>query len=123
VLQEEVVVRMTPGAELPPPLAGFEQPAWAADAPCREHPEVEWFPERGESMAAAKAVCRRCPVRDECLSYAVADPTIVGVWGGTSGRERRRMRERRAAPERGPERLHVRGMSARHPEQRVTTEH
>jgi WhiB family redox-sensing transcriptional regulator len=63
-----------------------------ADAVCLEHPEVEFFPERGQSVEPAKALCRRCLVRVECLAYAVDDPDIVGIWGGTSQRERTRMR-------------------------------
>jgi hypothetical protein len=35
-------------------------------------------------------------VQRECREYAVADDTIVGVWGGTSSRQREQMR--RAAP-------------------------
>jgi WhiB family redox-sensing transcriptional regulator len=39
-----------------------------------------------------KAVCRRCQVREECLGYALADGTLLGVWGGTSMWEPERYR-------------------------------
>ncbi|GAT67286.1 whiB family transcriptional regulator [Planomonospora sphaerica] len=36
----------------------------------------------------AKAVCRRCPVRTQCLEYALSTHQMHGVWGGTSPDER-----------------------------------
>ncbi|WP_055494196.1 WhiB family transcriptional regulator [Streptomyces sp. TP-A0356] len=38
--------------------------------------------------AAAKRVCRRCPVIDECLAWALSSGQTAGVWGGTDERER-----------------------------------
>ena len=46
--------------------------------------------------AAAKALCAGCPVRTECLEYALCDPDTEGVWGGTSLCQRRTLREGRA---------------------------
>jgi WhiB family transcriptional regulator, redox-sensing transcriptional regulator len=43
----------------------------------------------------AKKVCSQCLVSDACLSYALDDPDIQGIWGGTTEGERRRMRFRR----------------------------
>ena len=37
-----------------------------------------------------------CPVRDECLDYALADPSLQGVWGGRTDAERRVLRHRAA---------------------------
>jgi WhiB family redox-sensing transcriptional regulator len=39
----------------------------------------------------AKLVCERCPVVDTCRDYAMERPSLVGVWGGTSYQDRRRM--------------------------------
>lgn len=65
------------------------RPAWQADALCREHPEVTWFPERGEPAGPAKAVCQGCLVRSECLAWAMEqDPALEGVWGGLTTKER-----------------------------------
>ena len=69
------------------------RPAWMADALCLEHPEVNFFPARGQSIAAAKALCGRCLVQRECREYALADDTIVGVWGGTTTRQREQARK------------------------------
>jgi WhiB family transcriptional regulator, redox-sensing transcriptional regulator len=40
-------------------------------------------------IAQAKAVCARCPVRRECLQFALTTHQVHGVWGGTSEEERR----------------------------------
>jgi WhiB family redox-sensing transcriptional regulator len=57
-------------------------------------PEL-FFPARGASTGEAKEVCRGCVVRIECLDYAVAANEKQGIWGGTSERERRRVRRAR----------------------------
>ena len=43
-------------------------------------------------IAAAKAVCATCPVRSECLEFALATNQEYGEWGGTSEEERRALR-------------------------------
>lgn len=68
------------------------RPPWQANGACREHPVDVFFPRKGASAANAKAICAACPVRSECLNYALSDPGIVGVWGATTERERKRMR-------------------------------
>lgn len=73
----------------------FVKPSWHADAACREHPEVNWFPERGEDARPAKAICAGCLVRAECLEAAFEHRVTTGIWGGTSERERRRLRVQR----------------------------
>lgn len=57
-------------------------------------PEL-FFPERGESLASAKAVCAGCVVRLDCLEYALDMSEKFGVWGGLSERERRQLRRTR----------------------------
>ncbi|TXS41786.1 WhiB family transcriptional regulator [Streptomyces sp. OR43] len=42
----------------------------------------------------AKAVCRRCPVMQRCLAWAVEMGPVEGIWGGTTERERRALRRR-----------------------------
>lgn len=47
----------------------------------------------------AKKVCSRCPVKSECLQYAL-DPNPMteryGVWGGLGEKQRRKVRRQRA---------------------------
>ena len=79
--------------ELPTFTASGDQ-AWRADAACKGEEVAAFFPGRGQNgnVAAAKAVCNGCNVRQECLTEALSDPTISGIWGGTSHRQRRNMR-------------------------------
>lgn len=74
---------------------GADPPDWRASAGCKGADPDLFFPERGESTGAAKAVCRECPVRRDCLEYALANVEKFGIWGGLSERERRRVRQAR----------------------------
>lgn len=66
-------------------------------AACREHSELSWVDtESGRSVQSAKAVCVGCLVNEECLGVALADPTLVGIWGGTTSRERNALRRNSA---------------------------
>jgi WhiB family redox-sensing transcriptional regulator len=80
--------------------------AWQDAAACRGKdillffgPDGERQPEREIRERKAKAVCASCPVRMECLGYAVSRPEKYGTWGGLNEEERaseRRRRMRRA---------------------------
>ena len=65
---------------------------WQTDALCAQTDPEAFFPEKGGSTRDAKRVCSACPVRDECLDYAMAHDEKFGIWGGLSERERRRLR-------------------------------
>ncbi|POX50648.1 WhiB family transcriptional regulator [Streptomyces sp. Ru72] len=66
---------------------------WLRQAACvGEDPEL-FFPvgtagPAVEETAAAKRVCRRCPVLGECLDWALGSGQTAGVWGGTGEQER-----------------------------------
>jgi WhiB family redox-sensing transcriptional regulator len=66
---------------------------WQERAACRGADVALFFPERGEDVTAAKAVCATCPVRAQCLAHGMNEK--YGIWGGTSERERRNMRRAR----------------------------
>lgn len=67
------------------------------DRPCRHHDRETFFPERSDSPQAknAKAICRPCPVRDECLHWAL-DHHERGIWGATTEADRHRILRRLA---------------------------
>jgi WhiB family redox-sensing transcriptional regulator len=69
--------------------------AWRLDALCAETDPEAFFPEKGGSTREAKRVCTGCPVRAECLEFALANDERFGIWGGLSERERRRVRLQR----------------------------
>ncbi len=68
--------------------------AVCASLPPRKADRI-FFPDRGGSSKAARAICARCPVRAECLQYALERGEMFGIWGGTSERERRGMKSKR----------------------------
>lgn len=82
-------------------LSPRSNPDWRQLGRCREvvaapgfNPEHDpFFPERGGSSKAGRAVCAVCPaaVRHRCLLWALEHKERYGVWGGTSERERRLM--------------------------------
>ncbi|MDN3358244.1 WhiB family transcriptional regulator [Actinomadura sp. DC4] len=82
--------------------AGTATADWRALAACRPFDSAIFFPDRtayrNNAVAGAKAVCRRCPVREECLEAAMEGGEKVGIWGGLTPVERAnlRRRERRA---------------------------
>jgi len=67
---------------------------WSYLALCAQTDPEIFFPAKGESTAPAKRVCLACEVRTECLDDALANSDRMGVWGGLSERERRRVRHR-----------------------------
>ena len=75
----------------------FPRPAdWTRDALCAQADPEIFFPDKGQPTRDAKSICRRCPVRAECLEWALAHGE-QGIWGGTSEHERRRLRKGTAA--------------------------
>jgi WhiB family redox-sensing transcriptional regulator len=73
--------------------------AWMDRANCLGCDPELFFPERCESVVEAKAVCAGCVVRADCLEFALAIGEKVGIWGGLSERERRRVRRDRSGVE------------------------
>ena len=76
---------------------------WQDSAACREHSNLLFFGEEGESElekqareARAKGVCARCPVTDPCLEFAMETNQKYGIWGGLTDKERASLKRRRA---------------------------
>ncbi|MCX2924000.1 WhiB family transcriptional regulator [Streptomyces sp. NEAU-W12] len=78
---------------------------WRTRAACRDEDPDLFFPIGTSGPALlqteqAKAVCRHCPVQQQCLDWAMESGQSLGVWGGTSETERsalkRRLKARRA---------------------------
>lgn len=72
-------------------LAGVVRPPqWVAHALCaRVDPEL-FYPQKGGSTRDATRICTRCPVRPQCLAYALDRNERFGVWGGLSAPQRHR---------------------------------
>lgn len=71
---------------------------WRRLAACRDTDPDLFFPVGTtgpaiEQIENAKAVCRQCDVREECLKFALATNQDSGIWRGTSEEERRKIRK------------------------------
>lgn len=71
--------------------ADFLALAWKEEAECThlvthypsQFKAMDWFPtDTGYVSPKVKQVCEVCPVRLECLSFAVLTDEPSGVWGG-----------------------------------------
>lgn len=86
----------------------LERPKWFAEAKCRgvggdlAHPTTGGRPERSPARQFIRIYCNHCKVTRQCLEYALdfeASTGPVGVWGGYTSYERRRMvRKRKGKP-------------------------
>jgi WhiB family redox-sensing transcriptional regulator len=63
------------------------------DARCVEVDPELFFPELDSlwRVAQAKKICAGCPVKTECLEYALVNKFKEGIYGGTSPTERHRL--------------------------------
>lgn len=69
---------------------------WRDQAECLGEDPAIFFPERNQTMATqAKGVCKRCPVKDDCLDEAISNGERFGIWGGMDQEERRKEARRR----------------------------
>ncbi|MFC4001892.1 WhiB family transcriptional regulator [Prauserella oleivorans] len=78
----------------------MEKMNWRHRAACRDEDPELFFPVSdmgpgAQQTAEAKSICARCPVRDQCLSYALDNGLDFGVFGGLTERERRELVRRR----------------------------
>ncbi|GAA3478899.1 WhiB family transcriptional regulator [Streptomyces yanii] len=72
---------------------------WRMHAACRDEDPDLFFPigSTGPALVQteeAKEVCRGCPVREQCLEWAMENGQGSGVWGGLGEAERRALKRR-----------------------------
>ena len=70
---------------------------WRAFGLCAGSDPDLWFSVGALEHKKAKTICRQCPVRSDCLAYAMDAPVDHGIWGGLTERERRRYRRKAGA--------------------------
>jgi WhiB family redox-sensing transcriptional regulator len=92
----QAYIALQRGDDVPDFADLLHRPKWWDAAACRGLDLAAWFPNRGDATKAAKAICAACPVRDECLEFALAAPeSLAGIFAGTTPRDRRRIRAER----------------------------
>jgi hypothetical protein len=79
---------------------------WRAYRACTIENAELFFPVGDSALARAQAeqakqVCRRCPVAEWCLQWALETRQDSGVWGGLSEDDRRRIHRRKRPVYRG----------------------
>jgi WhiB family redox-sensing transcriptional regulator len=87
----EAKVLATKRDAAPTALLPGAMPEWMLEGDCSSSNAEAFFPERGAPCAAAREMCAGCPVREQCLDYALKTRQRDGVWGGTTPKERARI--------------------------------
>jgi WhiB family redox-sensing transcriptional regulator len=70
----------------------IDERPWAVFASCRGERGMIFFPQNKAEEKTALAICGICPVRQDCLDHALATNERFGVWGGTTEKQRRKLR-------------------------------
>jgi WhiB family redox-sensing transcriptional regulator len=68
-----------------------DRPSWMGRASCKNLDVEMFFPKRGLPKKEVVRICGACPVREECLSFAVLNGERQGMWGGLTSGARRGM--------------------------------
>ena len=71
-----------------------QQLAWTTSAVCAGKSELFYTERSTLATARAKALCRVCPVQQQCLEYALTNSENIGIWGGMTANERRNYKRR-----------------------------
>jgi hypothetical protein len=81
-------------------LRGIGDTSWQPRGACHgmdpEDADATFFPlpRDHEAIADAKELCGLCPVRRDCLNYALENDLREGIWGGLTEAERRPWHDR-----------------------------
>jgi WhiB family redox-sensing transcriptional regulator len=93
------------------------------EASCKDYFNPDLFfpetkPEKAKRLPIIRAICGGCPVRKECLTYAINNRIPDGYWGGLSPTERGLINTRRmnSLPTKA-EKIRELARSGRQPEQ------
>jgi WhiB family redox-sensing transcriptional regulator len=78
----------------------FQRREWQSRSACMSADPDLFFPVSAAGPSAvqagkAKAICARCPVRQECTDFALDHREVQGIWGGTTEAERKKLRRAR----------------------------
>jgi WhiB family redox-sensing transcriptional regulator len=77
----------------------YDELTWRAGAECQSDNATHFYapshferkPEKDQREGAARALCRMCKVKDQCLAYSLQVAENHGIWGGLNELERKRL--------------------------------
>lgn len=75
-------------------------PEWQDKAACIGYDPDLWFPEwpKPNEYRQARRICSGCPVRSECLQFALESDNRYGMFGGLTPGERESIKMRHPLP-------------------------
>ena len=73
----------------------MQKDSWLDQAACRGMDTDLFYPTQN-GLREYREICSGCPVRSQCLEFGLREP--LGIWGGASARERRRIMVKRRIP-------------------------
>ena len=65
-------------------------PQWFHQGLCRGYPTKLWYQYDSQKDKIAKKICNTCPVRADCLQFALENHE-TGVWGGLNDHDRKQL--------------------------------
>jgi|TARA_B110001454_G_scaffold159887_1_gene149263 WhiB family redox-sensing transcriptional regulator len=86
-------------AVIPLPVR-YQGVEWIEFANCKGADPGLFFPTESArtKVTEARKLCEACAVKEICLSEAMNDPSVRGVWGGTTYDQRKRRRRLTGLP-------------------------
>ena len=84
-------------------LRGLARGGWKENGTCRQTDPELWFADTSRrTKARAATICGSCPVRRQCLAWALVFDEEYGIWGGLDATERLPLQRRLSSGERLP---------------------
>lgn len=79
-------------------LRSLARGGWKERATCRQTDPDLWFADISKrKRARAASICASCPVRRQCLAWALVFDEEYGIWGGLDAAELRPLQRRLTA--------------------------
>ena len=79
------------------PTDGIKAPMFDGTQVCAQIDPDAFFPESPTeytiNLRVLKPICDACFFKDPCLDYAIDNPELMGIWAGTSHKDRLLLRD------------------------------
>lgn len=71
-----------------PTLNEWGNDEWRKQAECKGVTTAEFFSDSRVVINRVKSMCKVCPVKKECLEFALNNEIMFGIYGGMTPKER-----------------------------------